>query len=228
MKPLAGLALTTVSAVAFFALASCIESAKPATATATPAAVAPAPISKALPATAAKKVVVTDADFACIRKLKPVRGYYVGNVLGNVDASVKAAEASGTYPVGSIVQLVPTEAMVKHEAGYNAATNDWEFFELSVSKTSTTIHVRGSTDVVNRFGGNCLSCHAPAGPKFDMVCEQNHGCLPIPITPLMAKAIQNTDPRCEPVALPPEQIDALKQLQAMMSGAATPAPKPAQ
>lgn len=185
----------------------------------------PAAKSATKPAT---KVVVTDATFSCIRNLKPVRGYYVGNVLGNVEASVKAAEASGKYPLGSVVQLVPTEAMVKREAGYNAATNDWEFFELAVSKTSTTIHVRGAGEVVNRFGGNCLSCHAPAGPKFDMVCEQDHGCAPIPITPIMAKAIQNTDPRCEPVALPPEQIDALKQLQAMMSGAAAPAPKPAQ
>jgi hypothetical protein len=62
-----------------------------------------------------------------------------------------------------------------------------------------------------------------------MVCESTHGCAPIPITPIMAKAIQNTDPRCEPVALPAEQIDALKQLQAMMSGAAAAAAtKPAQ
>jgi hypothetical protein len=33
----------------------------------------------------------------------------------------------------------------------------------------------------------------------------------------MIKAIQNTDPRCEPVALPPEQIEALKQLQAALA-----------
>ncbi len=171
-----------------------------------------------------RKVDVTDADFGCIRDLKPVRGYYVGNLLGDVDATVKAAEASSeSYPVGSVVQLVPTEAMVKHEPGYSPATNDWEFFELNVTGKATAIHVRGSTEVVNRFGGNCLSCHAPA-KKFDMICEQTHGCLPIPITPVMAKAIQNTDSRCEPVALPPEQVEALKQLAAMLSGAAAPKP----
>lgn len=228
MKQLSRLALATLSAAVLFAAASCAQNPKTSETAApakTPAASAPA---KTAAEPAARKVVVTDASFACIRNLKPVRGYYVGNVLGNVDATVKAAEASApSYPVGSVVQLVPTEAMVKHEAGYSPATNDWEFFELTVSKTSTTIHVRGSSEVVNRFGGNCLSCHAPAA-KFDMVCEQTHGCLPIPITPVMAKAIQNTDPRCEPVALPPEQIDALKQLQAMMSGAAAAAPKPAQ
>ncbi|MBI1358726.1 MAG: hypothetical protein GC155_00405 [Alphaproteobacteria bacterium] len=167
-----------------------------------------------------RKVTVTDASFDCIRDLKPVRGYYVGNLLGDVDATVKAAEASSSsYPVGSVVQLVPTEAMVKREAGYSPETNDWEFFELTVTGKTTTIHVHGSTEVVNRFGGNCLSCHAPA-KKFDMICEQTHGCSPIPITPVMAKAIQNTDSRCEPVALPPEQVEALKQLQAMLGAAA--------
>lgn len=173
----------------------------------------------------AKKVAVTDASFGCIRDLKPVRGFYVGNLLGDVDATVKAAEAeAASYPVGSVVQLVPTEAMVKHEPGYSPATNDWEFFELAVAKASTTIHVRGGADVKNRFGGNCLSCHAPA-VKFDMICEQTHGCAPIPITPVMARAIQNTDPRCAPVKLPQDQVDALKQLAAMMGGAAA---KPAQ
>jgi hypothetical protein len=205
MKQLSGLALVAaVGAAGLFAFA----------------ALAQAPRTAAAPA---GKVVITDASFGCIRNLKPVRGYYVGNVLGNIDATVKAAEASSaSYPVGSVVQLVPTEAMVKREAGYSPATNDWEFFELTVSKTSTAIHVRGGAEVKNRFGGNCLSCHAPAA-KFDMVCETSHGCAPIPITPIMAKAIQNTDPRCEPVALPAEQIDALKQLQAMMGGGAKPA-----
>lgn len=166
----------------------------------------------------AKKVDVTEASFGCIRNLKPVRGYYVGNLLGNVEATVKAATSSApSYPVGSLVQLVPTEAMVKREAGFSPATNDWEFFELTVASKTTSIHVRGGAEVKNRFGGQCLTCHQPAA-KFDMICETSHGCAPIPITPLMATAIQNTDSRCEPMQLPPEQADALKQLQAIMGG----------
>ena len=171
-------------------------------------------------------VAVTDASFSCIRKLTAVRGFYVSNLLGNNDATVKAASSTtgAVYPVGSLVQLVPTEAMVKREAGFNPATKDWEFFELAVTPQGTKIGKRGAGEVVNRFGGNCLSCHIAAKPEFDLICEQTHGCAPIPVTPVMAKAIQNTDPRCEPMALPPEQAEALKAL--MAATRAAPAPQP--
>ena len=111
-----------------------------------PTALAPAP----------KALTISDASFGCIRDLKPVRGFFVGNLLGYVDATVAAANAGGAkpYPPGSVVQLVPTEVMVKHPAGYNAATNDWEFFELDVQPGVNKIRVRGSTEVVNQFGGS--------------------------------------------------------------------------
>ena len=175
--------------------------------------------------TKATAVAVSDASFGCIRKMTPVRGYYVSNLLGNTEATVKAANAAGgaAYPVGSVVQLVPTEAMVKREAGFNAATKDWEFFELAVTAQGTKIGKRGGGEVVNRFGGNCLSCHAAAKPEFDMICEQTHGCAPIPVTPTMAKAIQNTDPRCEAMQLPPDQVEALKALAGAVR--APPAPQ---
>lgn len=175
---------------------------------------------------AATKVEITEASFSCIRDMTPVRGFFVGNLLGDMEGTLKAANTleGAVYPVGSVVQLVPTEAMVKREAGFSAATKDWEFFELGVTPAATTIRVRGTHEAVNRFGGNCLSCHIQAKPEFDLICENTHGCAPIPITPVMAKAIQNTDPRCAPVAnLPPEQVEALKQLAAF---AAAAAPKP--
>ncbi len=155
--------------------------------------------------------------------MTPVRGFFVGNLLGDAEATLKVAhsEAGGVYPVGSVIQLVPTEAMVKREAGYNPATKDWEFFELDVSAAGTKIKVRGADEVVNRFGGNCLSCHVAARSEFDLVCEQTHGCLPIPITPVMARAIQNTDPRCAPVEnLPADQVEALKALAAFARASA--------
>ncbi|MFT3724198.1 MAG: hypothetical protein QM773_11475 [Hyphomonadaceae bacterium] len=179
---------------------------------------------------AAKTLTITDASFSCIRDLKPVRGYYVGNLLGNVDATVAVAMKGegGDYPAGSVVQLVPGEAMVKHPPGFNAATKDWEFFELDTTATGTKIRVRGTTEAVNQFGGNCLSCHAQAEAKWDMICEQGHGCAPIPVTPVMARAIQNTDPRCPKIDnLPADQVAALQQLAAFRAAAAaraTPAP----
>lgn len=188
-----------------------------------PAAEQPATLAAA-PAVAPvqKPLEITEASFGCIRDMKAVRGYFVGNLIGNIDATVAAANNAdgGQYPPGSVVQLVPGEAMVKHYPGYNAATNDWEFFELIPSAAGTKINVRGSTDVVNQFGGNCLSCHAQAEKKWDMICEQTHGCAPIPVTPVMAKAIQNTDPRCPKIDLPPDQQAAMQQLMAFRAAAA--------
>jgi hypothetical protein len=97
--------------------------------------------------------------------------------------------------VGTIIQLVPQEAMVKRRAGWNPATQDWEFFSLDVGAAGTTIVTRGADDVVNRFGGNCASCHAAVDPKFDFVCENDHGCAPLPIGHDVIASIQEADPR---------------------------------
>lgn len=162
-------------------------------------------------------------DFKCIRDMHPVRGFFVDNLLGDLEATIAVAESEtgGVYPPGSVVQLVPGEAMVKREAGFSAETKDWEFFELDVSPAGAVITVRGTHEAVNQFGGNCLECHAKAEAQWDLICEQTHGCDPIPLTAVMTKAIQNTDPRCPPVDdLPPEQIEALELLQTLRELAA--------
>jgi hypothetical protein len=120
--------------------------------------------------------------------------------------------------VGSVIQLVPTEVMVKQPKGFNAATKDWEFFELDVTKGGTKILKRGFVEVVNRFGGNCFGCHIKARAEWDLVCETGHGCDPIPLTPAMFKALQRTDPRCpnaEKVSA--EDAKALQALAALSS-----------
>jgi hypothetical protein len=161
--------------------------------------IAAAVLAAAAPAAAdVAKIIVTDKSFGCITQLKPVRGFFVGNLLGDRQATLKVArsETGGVYPPGSVVQLAPAEAMVKQPAGFNAVTRDWEFFELDVSKSGSVIRRRGFAEVVNRFGGNCFGCHVKAHPEWDMICETTHGCDPIPLTPAMLKALQDTDPRC--------------------------------
>src|SRR5215468_1895219 len=94
-------------------------------------------------------------SFRCITKMTPVRQFYVDNLQGNLDATLAATNSTtGTmYPPGSLIQLIPSEAMVKRDKGFNSATHDWEFFELDVSKDGTEIRKRGFAEVVNRFGG---------------------------------------------------------------------------
>lgn len=169
---------------------------------------------------APKAIPITDSTFGCISKLTPVRGFYVGNLKGNLKGTLKVANSKtgGVYPAGSVVQLVPTEVMVKQPKGFSPATHDWEYFELDVSKDGSTIRKRGFAEVVNRFGGNCFTCHVRAKPEFDSICELDHGCDPIPITPAMIGALQRTDPRCKGSEnVSAEDAAALKQLQEAMS-----------
>src|SRR4029453_211561 len=42
------------------------------------------------------------------------------------------------YPVGTILQVLPFEAMVKRPRGSNPAGNDWEWVRLNVSADGTT------------------------------------------------------------------------------------------
>lgn len=160
-------------------------------------------------------IAVDNGSFKCLSDMEKVRHFYVDNLHGNLEATIEVAQkGQGTYPPGSVVQLVPGEAMVKQPKGFNAATNDWEFFELDVSADGTSIRKRGFADVVNRFGGNCFACHIKARPEFDLICENDHGCDPIPITRPMLAALQKTDARCsDPEPLTEDDKKALADLE---------------
>jgi hypothetical protein len=156
------------------------------------------PVTDTSVATGSSELTVDADSFRCLDDMKSVRHFFVDNLLGDLDATVAVAESidGGVYPPGSVVQLVPTEVMVKHGPGWNAATRDWEFFELDVTEDGSSIRNRGFTDVINRFGGNCFACHIKAEAKYDMICELDHGCDPIPVTREVIAGIQAADPRC--------------------------------
>ena len=99
------------------------------------------------------------------------------------------------YPVGTILQLVPFEAMVKHPREKFPNTNGWEFLALDVSEAGTKIRDRGDKVVNLSQGVTCLSCHQPAA-RFDFVCEKGHGCAPIPFDDQKIAEIQKADLRC--------------------------------
>ncbi len=163
---------------------------------------------------AAKAIAVGDDTFHCLAEMTKVRHFFVDNLLGDLEATVAVANAgTGVYPPGTVLQLVPTEVMVKQNPGFSPVTKDWEFFELDVSPDGSKIRTRGFVQVVNRFGGNCFGCHVKARPEFDFVCELDHGCDPIPVTRAMIAALQHTDPRCKDAGpVSPEDAEALRQL----------------
>jgi hypothetical protein len=144
-------------------------------------------------------IQIDASTFDCLTTMTPVRGFFVTNLLDNLEGTLAVANSAdgGVYPAGSVVQLVPTEVMVKQTAGTSPATSDWEYFELKVSAEGSEIVTRGFTDVVNRFGGNCFGCHIKAEPKWDSICETGHGCDPLPISREVIEGIQKADPRCK-------------------------------
>ena len=192
-----------VAALLFVACGGGSTAAKPAASapsTSAPSTSAPASSSTARSTTTAPAAVPdvnpTAADFVNINTMTRVGDHFVGSLNGHLVASLAVARSpkGGVYPVGTVIQLIPTEAMVKRHKGYSPATGDWEFFALKVSTQGTRIGVAGAK-VKNFFGGDCASCHSAAKPQFDFVCEKNHGCAPLGLTDATIARIQQGDPR---------------------------------
>lgn len=143
---------------------------------------------------------LVDDDFVCLddERTVDVGGRRIWNVLDEDRQAQAVALARsgvpGLYPVGTVVQLFPFEAMVKRGHGFSPATNDWEYFILDTSSGETVITERGTTDVRN-VGGTCLSCHGAAA-AFDNVCFTNTNCAPLPFFVDTRVVPERDDARC--------------------------------
>jgi hypothetical protein len=141
-------------------------------------------------------VAPTAADFVNINLMKRVGDHFLGSLNGNLDAALAVARKpkGAVYPVGTVIQLIPTEAMVKRHRGFSPSTGDWEFFSLDVSPAGTEIKSAGAK-VKNFLGADCASCHVAAKKNFDFVCEKSHGCAPLGVPDSLIATIQKSDPR---------------------------------
>src|SRR5271156_309489 len=76
------------------------------------------------PADSPQKLLISEDSSRCMTEMTHIGHFYVDNLLGNLTGTVQVAESTtgGVYPVGTVLQLVPTEVMVKREKGFNAAT----------------------------------------------------------------------------------------------------------
>lgn len=146
----------------------------------------------------AADITVSEDSFGCIRDWTKVRNTYIKHddpqKLKEALRIFKESVPNKEYPVGTFLQLLPDEAMVKHQRQTFPETNGWEFFHLDLSEQGTKIKTRGA-DTVNFQGVRCFSCHQPAA-KFDFVCEKGHGCAPVPLDDKKIAELQSKDPRC--------------------------------
>jgi hypothetical protein len=148
----------------------------------------------------------TATDFDCLENSEwtTVGVSRYKNMLGHTGEALSVAHSpeGGTFPVGTFVQLVPTEASVKRGKGFNAQSNDWEFFSLGVSATGTTIKERGGGATVLNFANeSCLNCHEKAAAQWDFICgdangNNTHGCAALPVAGSLLAMFQASDPRC--------------------------------
>ena len=150
-------------------------------------------------AASATDVSVSDKTFGCILDWPRVRNTRINHAdpqqLAEAMRIFRDSVPNTEYPVGTILQLVPFEAMVKHPREKFPKTNGWEFFALDISPAGTKIRDRGDSVVNLSQGKTCLSCHQPAA-SFDFVCEKGHGCAPIPFNDQTINALQQADARC--------------------------------
>jgi hypothetical protein len=143
-------------------------------------------------------------DFRCLLKGKKVEGknFYIFNRnrarLRKAVAMTETGEIPPSgYPVNTVLQVLPFEAMIKRRPGFNPEGGDWEFVRLGVdSKGKTQILADGKGEVANGFG-SCQACHARIAPTHDLVCGFVVGAAGLGLTEEQLAAIQAADPRCK-------------------------------
>jgi hypothetical protein len=141
-------------------------------------------------------------DFKCLLKgTKPAgKNFFVFHrnkrKLARAVAIAESATPGQEYPVGTVLQLLPFEAMVKRGGRFNPEGHGWEFFKLGVNERNRSkINARGMSEVRNIIG-SCQGCHMTGqAPQFDLVCE-GHGALSLPLDPELIRENQNSDVRC--------------------------------
>ena len=95
---------------------------------------------------AADDIAVSEQSFKCINDWPKIRNTHIYHAdpekLKEAIRIFRDSVSDTEYPVGTILQLIPAEAMVKHSRGTFAKSNDWEFFSLDLSAAGTRISER--------------------------------------------------------------------------------------
>jgi len=155
------------------------------------------------PATARREFVATAEDFKCLTDGAKAEGKHFF-VFGRKRTVKKALRKTKTgklgkgYPVGTILQLFPFEAMAKRGGKFNPEGGGWEYFKISPKADGTSeIVARGGAEIIGITGSSCQTCHVRVASEHDSVCEFVIGAEGLGFTDEQIAQFQASDPRCK-------------------------------
>lgn len=148
-----------------------------------------------------EEFVAMEGDFECLTSWPKVRRFRITNKLGRLDETLAVAhgELPPPYPPGTIVQLIPNEAMVKRGGNFDLDNSNWEYFVIDPNGGDMQIVQRGRDEVRNA-PIPCFQCHSAARDISDFICETTNGCIALGIPGDLIDRIQENDPRCASAA----------------------------
>ena len=126
-----------------------------------------------------------------------MRRFRITNALGHLDETLAVArrDIAPPYPPGTIIQLIPGEALVKRGGRFDPENGNWEYLVINPNSGRTRITARGTDEVIN-IGVPCVTCHF-AARAADFICEGANGCPPRgPLSVEVIDFLQENDPRC--------------------------------
>ena len=155
-------------------------------------------------AASAREFVAEVDDFKCLTDgtQAPGKHFYISNLkkrkLKKALKKTETGKVGKGYPVGTILQLFPFEAMVKRGGKFNREGHGWEYFQLHVtSDGQTEILKRGTAEVTGLTGTSCQDCHERLAADHDAICEFIIGAEGLGLTDEMIAALQASDARCK-------------------------------
>lgn len=153
----------------------------------------------------ARQFVASTRDFHCLFDGTKVPGKHFF-VFHRKKAALKRAlhkletgKLGKGLPVGTVLQLVPQEAMVMRGGKFNRDGHGWEYFSLNPKSDGTSeILARGTSEVTGAVTHtSCQTCHERFAADHDAICEFVIGTAGIGLTDDFLSIIQNADPRCK-------------------------------
>jgi hypothetical protein len=163
-------------------------------------------IAVALASGARAEFVARAKDFKCLKAFTPIPGKSFVVYNRNPNRLLRAVRIATQdlehkkYPIGTIIQVFPFEAMVKRGDGFNPSGGGWEFFNLKVTPDGTRIMGRTQNEKdgkpLRNFFGACqdFRCHGANQVRpYDRICEGH--LPPLSLTDAEFEALR-ADPRC--------------------------------